>query len=216
MLLTEIDALYKKTISPDTQFYDGSQDKNEFNSCIEILSARIGSLPQKEIWFLEIGAFKGLWALALKIVCAHHGKQSHYVTVTWISHDPSNQDIFRTEEVYKTEGLTFHLIDADSRLEETLRQVTAIQQRFDFVFIDGDHTFESVLQDIGHYGPLADEYLLFHDINTRDCGVSKAIQRSGTPLNICISYKPDLMGIGIRDCRVPAEPVKRRKILGLF
>ena len=216
MLLKKIDQLYNEAISTDTRFYDGSQDKNEFKQCIEILSARIGGLPQKDIWFLEIGAFKGLWALAFKVVCAHHGKQPHYVTVTWISHDPSNQDIFRTKDVYEVQGLTFHLIDADSRLEETLIQVTAIRPHYDFVFIDGDHAFASVMKDIGHYGPLAKEYLLFHDINTRDCGVGKAIQQSGVPLHVRISYNETLMGIGIKDCRAPAQPVKRRKILGLF
>jgi len=190
--------------------------KNEFKQCIEILSTRIESLSKKDVWFLEIGAYKGLWALALKVICAHHGKIPHYSTVTWISHDQNNEDIFKTREVYESEQLSFHLIDADSTLKSTCAAVTADRQNFDFVFIDGDHAFESVMQDIKNYGPLALEYLIFHDINTPDCGVRKAINKSGIPLHISISYRQDLMGIGIKDCRVPSAVKRRRKFLGLF
>ena len=216
MLLSEIDRLYSETVSSDTLHYDGSQEKNEFNQCIETLSARIASLAKEDIWFLEIGAFKGLWALALKVICAHHGKTPHYVTVTWISHDQNNLDIYKTKKVYARENLTFSLIDADSTLETTREAVIAIRPHFDFVFIDGDHAFKSVMLDIENYSPLAKDFLLFHDINTPACGVRKAIDKSGIHLNICISYNPDLMGIGIKDCRVPASIVKPRKILGVF
>ena len=71
-------------------------------------------------------------------------------------------------------------------------------------------------QDIKNYSSLAEEYLLFHDINTIDCGVRKAINKSGTPLNINISYKHCLMGIGIKDCRTAMVFKKRRKFLGIF
>ncbi|MBW1865735.1 MAG: class I SAM-dependent methyltransferase [Deltaproteobacteria bacterium] len=216
MLLTEIDRLYSETISPDTHNYDGSQDKNEFKQCVEILSARIGGMEKNDIWFLEIGAYKGLWALALKVICAHHGKRPNYVTVTWISHDPNNLDIFNTEKVYTEDNLIYYLIDADSTLEKTWSQVIAIRQLFDFVFIDGDHAFKSVMQDIKNYGTLAKEYLLFHDINTPDCGVKKAINQSGIFLNMSISYNHNLMGIGIKDCRTPTAFKKRRKFLGIF
>lgn len=216
MLLSEIDRLYSETISPDTLNYDGSQEKNEFRQCIEILSARIASLPEQDIWFLEIGAFKGLWALALKVICAHHGKTPHYVTVTWISQDQNNLDIYKTEKVYAQADLTFDLIDADSTLETTCKAVVAIRPHFDIVFIDGDHAFKSVMQDIKNYGPLAKDFLLFHDINTPDCGVRKAINKSGIHLNMSISYNPNLMGIGIKDCRAPASIEKPRKILGIF
>jgi hypothetical protein len=216
MLLTEIDRLYSETISPNTHNYDGSQDKNEFKQCIEILSARIGGMQKDDIWFLEIGAYKGLWALALKVICAHHGKRPNYVTVTWISQDPNNLDIFNTEKVYTKDNLIYHLIDADSTLEKTRKQVIATRQLFDFVLIDGDHAFKSVMQDIKNYSSLAEEYLLFHDINTPDCGVRKAINKSGTPLNISISYKHRLMGIGIKDCSAATVFEKRRKFLGIF
>lgn len=214
MLLNKIDALYSDIISSDIENYDGSQNKEEFIEAIEYLNSRILEIDDNEIWFLEIGAYKGLWALAFKILCEENQRIPQYVTVTWISQDPSNQDLFKTKKYYEDNGLFFELIDADSTLIESLRSVMAIKDNYHFVFIDGDHSFPSVMKDIKNYAPLASNILLFHDINTRSCGVSKAIHKSGIHLNIRISYA-DIMGIGIKNCKISA-PKLQKKFLGLF
>lgn len=214
MLLDEIDNLYTTLISPDTEKYDGSQNKAEFNDCIEYLDRRIREIDDKEIWFLEIGAYKGLWALAFNILCNENNKIPRYVTVTWVSQDSNNQDLFKTQEYFRENGLFFKLIDADSTLEASLQRVTKVKESYHFVFIDGDHAFPSVMKDIKNYAPMASNLLIFHDINTKDCGVHKAIQKSGIRLNLRISYS-DAMGIGIQNRKISTHK-SRNKIFGFF
>ncbi len=214
MLLNKINKLYAELISPDIENYDGSQNKAEFRDCIEYIDRRIREIDDKEIWFLEIGAYKGLWALAFNILCNENQKIPKYVTVTWISQDPNNQELLKTKKYYNDNGDFFELINADSTLKKSLRDVIAIKEFYHFVFIDGDHSFPSVMKDIKNYAPLASNLLIFHDINTKSCGVPKAIQKSGISLNIKISYG-DVMGIGIQNCKI-SVPKPRKKIFGLF
>lgn len=213
MLLKKVDKLYAELISPDIENYDGSQNKAEFHDCIKYIDRRIREIDDKEIWFLEIGAYKGLWALAFNILCIENQKIPKYVTITWLSQDPNNQDLLKTRKRYHDNGHLFELIDADSTLKKSWQDVTTIKSSYHFVFIDGDHSFPSVMEDIKNYAPLASDLLIFHDINTKDCGVPKAIQKSGITLNIRTSYG-DIMGIGIRNCNnlgpyIPRKTVQR-------
>jgi len=214
MLLNKIDKLYTELISLNIEDYDGSQNKAEFHDCIEYINRCIEKNDDKEIWFLEIGAYKGLWALAFNILCNENQKIPKYVTVTWISQNPNNQDLFKTKKYHHDYGYFFELIDADSTLPESLKRVRAINKSYHFVLIDGDHSFPSVMKDINNYASLASHLLIFHDINTKSCGVHKAIQKSGITLNIRISFG-DIMGIGIQNCRMPM-PKPRKKRLGFF
>ena len=214
MLLDKINKLYAELISHNVENYDGSQNKAEFRDCIEYIDRRIRKINDKEIWFLEIGAYKGLWALAFNILCNENQKIPKYVTVTWISQDPNNQELLKTKKYYHDNCHFFQLIDADSTLEKSLQDVMAIKEFYHFVFIDGDHSFSSVMQDINNYSPLASNLLIFHDINTRSCGVHKAIKKSGITLNVKISYG-DIMGIGIQNCKI-SVPKPQKKIFGLF
>lgn len=217
MLLREIDALYAKHISTNTDDYDGSQKKEEFAECIEYLDRRISEIAETDLWFLEIGAYRGLWALAFKVLCEKHGKTPNYATVTWIDDNPeNNKDLFRVQKYYESEGLFFGIVDGDSTSPESLARVTKMQDAYQFVFIDADHTFEAVTKDIQNYAALATHILMFHDINTKSfqskpCGVSKAIEKSGIPLNLRISYD-NVMGIGIHNRTVATIPPPRRSI----
>lgn len=215
MLLNRIDKLYAELISSDIVNYDGSQNKAEFCDCIEYIDRRIREIDDKEIWFLEIGAYKGLWALAFYILCKENQKIPKYVTVTWISQDPNNQELLKTKKYYNDHGDYFELIDADSTLKKSLHNTMTIKEFYHFVFIDGDHSFPSVMKDIESYATLANNLLIFHDINTKNCGVRKAIQKSGITLNIEISYD-DIMGIGIKNCKVSAPSKASKKRFGLF
>jgi predicted O-methyltransferase YrrM len=59
-----------------------------------------------------------------------------------------------------------HLIRGDSHSEEILTKVKSIPQSLDFLFIDGDHTYEGVKRDFLAYSPLvrAGGVVAFHDI----------------------------------------------------
>lgn len=210
MLIDRVDALYARTIGPDTDRYDGSQNKAEFGLCLDHLERCVRSIDADDVWFLEIGAYKGLWALAIQVVCEACGKTPHYVTVTWMAHDPNNRDLLRTREHYRRAGLEFTLIDADSTDPQTVAAVREARSAYHVVFIDGDHRLRAVMADIRNYGPLATHRLIFHDINTPDCGVRRAIERSGVHLHLEIAYGP-VMGIGISDRTVPQPPPPRRR-----
>ena len=64
-----------------------------------------------------------------------------------------------------------HLIRADSHSEKTLKEVQKIFQKepLDFLFIDGDHSYEGVKRDFELYSPLVKEGGLIglHDILPR-------------------------------------------------
>jgi predicted O-methyltransferase YrrM len=77
-----------------------------------------------------------------------------------------------------------HLVRADSHDARTLSTVSRMlgDRPLDFLFIDGDHTYEGVKRDFEMYGPLVTEggVIGFHDINLGDHlfgGGSKAFWR---------------------------------------
>lgn len=68
----------------------------------------------------------------------------------------------------KQNGQKLHLLQADSHSLETLRQVEGILEanRVQFLFLDGDHSYEGVRQDFEMYSPLVAPggIIGFHDI----------------------------------------------------
>ena len=195
--LDKIDALYKKLTGGNIADFDGSQNRKEFLDCLCFLNQRISGAPSPEISFLEIGAYKGLWAIAFKLLCEAHHKQPSYTTVTWLAHNPENQSLLEVQRYYERDGAFFNLIDGNSADPAIIAQASEAAP-YRFVFIDGDHAYKAVLSDIRHYLPLAEQAVIFHDINTKKCGVRKAVKKSKLKLNIEISHA-DIMGIGIHE-----------------
>jgi GT2 family glycosyltransferase/predicted O-methyltransferase YrrM len=196
----EIDQVYETLIrKPELSDYNGSQNRGEFLLALLYLEHRIREIERNVVSFLEIGAFKGLWAIALGVLCKKHGKTPLYVTV----HNPENEDLTRVCQRMKSDGfLSAKIIDGDSATPSTIKAVHEAHKAYDFVLIDADHSFDAVKKDIENYAHLATEVCLFHDVVTKKCGVGKAIESSGIGLHYVIS-RGQQMGIGLRDQRLP-------------
>jgi predicted O-methyltransferase YrrM len=74
----------------------------------------------------------------------------------------------RLYESFALPGQRIYALRADSHKRETLEQVKAIidGREIDFLFIDGDHTYEGVKSDFEMYSPLVRKggIIAFHDI----------------------------------------------------
>lgn len=191
---------YSTHISDNIENFDGSQVKEEFYDCVAVLNMLAGGYEGR-FSFLEIGAFKGLWALTMLCIARNHGIGVDYATVTWMDSDDNNQPLLKVRDYYHSLGMRFDLVDANSTLEQTRQElVDKVGDSFLFTLIDADHAYDSVMKDIQLYANMAREVLLFHDINTKSCGVAQAVKDSGVELDKRIIYAK-IMGIGMRFIR---------------
>jgi hypothetical protein len=196
-MITRVQELYDEIVGGRIQDFDGSQIPSEFHVCLDILFGRISRIEAEVVTFLEIGAFKGLWPLALSVLCDEQRKRPAYSTVTLMADNIENKSLLKVEEYYRTRGWSFALIDGDSRDATTRERL--VQQSgasFDFVLIDADHSYKAVRKDTQYFGRMALHLLLFHDISMP--GVSKAIRKEKIKLHCRISHA-GVMGIGIHD-----------------
>lgn len=196
--------VYSEVIEPvtitegPTVSFNGSQIPDEFFRAWMCIDNFYNENPAQHISFLEIGAYKGLWALALSEFCKEKGLTYEYTTVTYMSQDPNNNPLYNVQQYYQEIGQSFTLINSPSQDRTILQR---LKPSYNIVFIDGDHTYEMVKEDISIYAPIAENMLLFHDIRpvftTPQCGVYEAIQDYDLELHEQIVVDGDWMGIGI-------------------
>lgn len=135
---------------------DGHQDKHygfwmqqhpdEFWRLIEELN----SIAPKKI--LEIGTNHGGSTVFWDHLAGAGGK---VVSMDACGHQGNIMSMFRPEFCDYSPVSEFYLIDGSSHSEETLAAVKEVfQGPLDFLFIDGDHTYEGALLDYQMYGPL--------------------------------------------------------------
>jgi len=100
-----------------------------------------------------------------------------------------------------------HLVHTDSHLIDTKNQIISIlgDKKLDFLFIDGDHTYEGVKQDFEMYSPFVKKggYIAFHDINDTEfhrqlkCDVAKFWNELNCKNKFEFNSKSFCMGIGV-------------------
>lgn len=196
--------LYSRVIEPVNLHegpgasFNGSQIPDEFFGAWNSISNFYDSNPTKHISFLEIGAYRGLWALALSEFCNEKGLSYEYATVTYMEQDANNNPLYNVQKYYEGNNVKFNLINSPSQDKSLLER---LNPSYNIVFIDGDHSYNMVMEDIAIYAPIATDMVLFHDIRPKQpnpgCGVYLAINDSGLELHEEIVVDGDWMGIGI-------------------
>ena len=182
--------------------FEGSQIQREFFTAWEHIAEYFKKNPADHISFLEIGAFKGLWGIAFCEFCKAHKISGTYLTVTLIENDPGgNIPLYKTLEYLNLSGVKADLIDINTLDENALPEVLKHRSSFNIVFIDADHSYDSVMSDISKFAELSDDILLFHDIRpiavNPSCGVYQAIMDSKLTLDTEIITNEGIMGIGL-------------------
>jgi predicted O-methyltransferase YrrM len=101
-----------------------------------------------------------------------------------------------------------HLLRSDSHAQETVAKLSAIlgRRKIDFLFIDGDHTYQGVSQDFELYHPFVQPggIIAFHDIvehsSRTQCNVSRFWQQIKIRydhVEIVEDWKAGFAGIGL-------------------
>lgn len=196
---TEFDKLYKKYVSNPVindnvgMSYNGSQNANEFFAMWGILSQYILQRKLKKVRFLEIGGYKGLWSLMLSHICEKLNVDYEYTTITPLDQDKRN-DLSGAHKLYISKGKNFTIINKYSQ-DPTV--VNDINNEYDFVFIDGGHTYDEAFCDFMVYYKYCKSIFFWHDMNAKpimdaisDSGIFKHEQFS-VDMGIGISYVDD-------------------------
>ena len=193
----DLDKLDLKDPSIYKTSFQGSQKPYEFYTAWDRIDKYFQTNPTNKITFLEIGAYRGLWSEALMAYSLYRNLDIHYSTITLMSHDSYNQDLYKMQNKYHDKKYQFDLIDGSSLQQSSYNKLPLTE--YNIVFIDGDHSYKAVMSDNKMYCPLATDIILWHDvIGLKD--VSQAIEDSSIHLDEVIGFDEGKtsMGIGIK------------------
>lgn len=142
--------------------YRIAQKKNEFTAMLNLIAEK------KTKTYLEIGARHG--GAFYEVVTKTLPKDALAVAVdlpggAW-GQEESSQSLLRCIEDLRQQGWeNVHVIFGDSTSEETLKKIVDFSEKYDSIFIDGDHRYLGCKSDWDMYSPLATQLVFFHDID---------------------------------------------------
>lgn len=124
---------------------------------------------------LEVGSRRGETLTDL----AHAMAGKRIVSIDWPNKEnlgdaSLGDELARSVKNLIEEGFDAYLIIGDSHHPDTLSRVTALGP-YDFIFIDGDHSYKGVKKDYEFYGPLGKQ-IVFHDIIEPTKGRNKGLE----------------------------------------
>lgn len=175
-------ALVRMLASPEERILLEAYDVGMTQQRVEIrsLASLVRELRPERV--LEIGTSRGgtfyLWTRLV-------GEEATLISVdlppAWALDDPEEalkRDLFKS---FRRGKQALHFVRRDSHLAETRTEVLAILAGtpLDFLFIDGDHSYEGVRRDFLDYGPLVRPggLIAFHDILSHSAGLGGEVSR---------------------------------------
>jgi len=122
-----------------------AQYEREFNSLVKIYR------QLKPVYVVEIGSWKGgtLWHWLKNTRRGAHVVSVNFSPELWGPPEPEFDNRIWNE--WAPEGVTLHTITGNSRHKRVISQVAAICPHIDFLFIDGDHSYEGIKADWENY-----------------------------------------------------------------
>lgn len=135
------------------------------------------SIGNEPINYLEIGTAYGM---TVSLVASHPYTTNCYSIDLAL---PEGSDLLVEKNVnkFKNKSSTFKYFKGNSRDPDIIKCANDIPDGFDFIFIDGDHSFDGVLQDFANYSNLLKSggVLVFDDYLDEwdSAGVRPAVDR---------------------------------------
>jgi cephalosporin hydroxylase len=145
-----------------------NHDLTQLPSEITKFSEFYYSLRCKNI--LEVGSYLGG---TFYLFCKLSHPDGHKISIDYPYYDTQEQEMEAKNVHVKMKSFAENvtIIKEDSHSEISLQKLkdTLKGEKLDFLFIDGDHTYEGVKQDFEMYSPFVKKggYVGFHDINDR-------------------------------------------------